>query len=356
MLFNQHRSQSTDNVDGFGYVYGLEAEAALESQCNADPQLGQVAASVWEAKIGKKPTDNIFTSRAIFYFFGEEGFKEEVDGGRLFERSVEYAENTTHAMQGEMDTIDTTRIDVFDAARFNQKIAAGSVVYSELEKLRAQAANQKFDVLAAKLQNSKNSHIALLNRQAWGLGTGSNDLDGIQKLVSTTPTTGTVGGINAANFSFWRNRQTSGALSVTAFDNARAAYTTVHNLCSLGGVDKKPTAIISDRASFEGFESTMTQLARYGKDDREGDADPSFMNEAFMFKGIPYFYDEDAPSGNAYFLNKEFLKFNFLAGGWMKMYPAVDPSNQLSNVHKLATFANLTVSARRHLGVVSSIS
>src|SRR5688572_864311 len=116
MLFQQHRTRAADSVDGFGYVYGIEAEAALEAQCNADPQLGQVAASVWEAKIGKKPTDNIFTSRALFFAFGEDGFKEEVDGGRLFERSVEYAENTTHAVQGELDNLDTSRIDVFDAA------------------------------------------------------------------------------------------------------------------------------------------------------------------------------------------------------------------------------------------------
>src|SRR5687767_2990024 len=139
----------------------------------ADPAIGQVAASVWEAKIGKKPTDNVFNSRALFYALGEDGFKEEVGGGRLFEFSLEYAENTTHAMQGEMDTIDTTRIDVFDAARFNQKIAAGSVVYSELERLRNLDGGAKFDVIAAKMENSKNSHISLLNRQAWGDGTGA---------------------------------------------------------------------------------------------------------------------------------------------------------------------------------------
>jgi hypothetical protein len=322
----------------------------------ADPQLGQVAASVWEAKIGKKPTDNIFTSRALFYAFGEDGFKEEVDGGRLFERTVEYAENTTHAVQGELDTLDTTRIDVFDCARFNQKIAAGTVVYSELEKLRAQAANQKFDVLAAKLQNSKNSHIALLNRQLWGTGLGGNDLDGIQKLISITPTTGTVGGINAANFTFWRNRQTSGAASVTAYDNVQSSFRSIHNLCSLGGTDKAPTAIVSDRSTFEGFESTLTQLARYDRADRKKSGDPAFLNDALAYKGKPYFYDEDAPSGEARFINNEFLKFNYLSGGWMKMYPAVDPADQLSNIHKLATFGNLTCSARRHLGVVSAIS
>lgn len=322
----------------------------------ADPDIGEVAASVWEKVLGKKPTDNIFNSRALFFFFGENGFKEEADGGRLFERTVMYAENTTNAMQGEMDTLDTTRINVFDAARFNQKIAAGTVVYSELERLRAAGGNQKFDLLAEKLQNGKDSHIALLNRQAWGLGLGANDLDGLQKIISITPTVGTVGGINGANFSFWRNRQTSGAQTVTAFDNLQSACRSVYNQTTLGGLDMAPDALIFDRASFEGFESTLTQLARYDRGDRKSSGDPAFMNDALLFKGKPVFYDEDAPAGEGRFINNKVLKFNYLAGGWMKMYPGVDPANQLSNVHKVATFGNITCSARRHLGVVSAIS
>ena len=322
----------------------------------ADPDIGEVAASVWESKIGKKPTDNVLTSRALFFFFGENGFKEEVDGGRLFERTIMYAENTTNAMQGEMDTLDTTRINVFDAARFNQKIAAGTVVYSELEKLRTAGGGAKFDLLAEKLQNGKDSHIALLNRQAWGTGLGANDLDGVQKVISITPTTGTVGGINGATFSFWRNRQTSGAKTSTDFDNLQSSCRSVYNQCSLGGTEKAPTALFFDRTSFEGFESTMTQLARYDRADRKSGGDPAFMNDALLFKGIPVYYDEDAPTGEGRFLNNDFLKFNYLAGGWMKMYPAVDPANQLSNVHKVATFGNITCSARRHLGVVSAIT
>ena len=38
------------------------------------------------------------------------------------------------------------------------------------------------------------------------------------------------------------------------------------------------------------------------------------------------------------------------------MYPKVDPSNQLSNVHKVATFGNLSTGNRRRLGVVSAIT
>lgn len=170
----------------------------------ADPNLGQVAASVWESVIGKKPSDNIFTSRALFYFLGDKGFKEESDGGRLFEMSLMYAENTTFKSYSENEELDTSRIDVFDAARYEQKIVAGTVVYSELEKLRAAAANRKFDVIAEKLENGKDSMIAAINRQCWSDGTGnsSKDIAGVQHIISTTPTTGTVGGINRATFSF----------------------------------------------------------------------------------------------------------------------------------------------------------
>jgi hypothetical protein len=324
----------------------------------ADPNIGQLAASVWEAKIGKKPTDSIFTSRALFYALGKKGFKEQSDGGRLIELPVQYAENTTFKSYGEFDLLDTTRIDVFDAARFDWRIAAGTVVYSELERLRAQGSNQKFDVLAEKLENGKDSHIANMNRQMWsdGSGNGGKDFGGMQLIISTTPTTGIVGGINRATFSWWRNRQVTGTQTTTAFDNLRSTLTSCYNQCSLGGLKKQPTAIITTRTVMEGYEGTLTPNMRYDRSDHSNHGDAGFDNDALQFKGAPIFYDEDAPAGNAYLLNNENLKLVYLKGGWMKMYPEVDPSNQLANVHKVATFANMCTNASRHLGVVNAIT
>ena len=324
----------------------------------ADVAIGQLAASVWEAKIGGKPTDNIFNSRALFYTLNKGGFKESSDGGRLIEFSLMYAENTNFHSYGEFDELDTTRVDVFDAARHDWKIAAGTVIYSELERLRAAAGNRKFDVIAEKLQNGKDSHIDDLNEQMWsdGTGNGSQDIGGLQHLIPTTPTTGSVGGINNATWTFYRSRQTSGAQTSSDFDNVRSTWTSVYNQCSLGGLKKKPTSVITTRTVFEGYEGTLVQNVRYGKEDRHKDGDAAFLNEALKFKGADVFYDEAAPSGNAYFVNGENLKVVYLKGGWMKMYPEVDPANQLANVHKVATFCNMGSNARRHLGVVSSIT
>jgi hypothetical protein len=313
---------------------------------------GQVIATVWENKLGGKPRDNIFTSRALFYALGEKGFKQQADGGRLIEFTLEYAENTTNQMIGELDLLDTTRIDVFDVARYDWKIAAGTVVFSDLEDLRAAASSGKVDLIAEKLENGRDSHIALLNRQCWGAGAGGNDIDGIQKLIPNVPTTGTVGGINRATFSFWRSRAVSGAKTSVIYDNLRSAMRTCWNNCSLGGVKMKPTAIVGDQATFQGFEGLLIANERIMTADKTSHADAGILTGALMFKDTPVFYDEDAPANAFYFLNREVLKFTYLKGGWMKMKTPVEPANQLASINRIATFGNLGTNGSRHLGVV----
>lgn len=322
----------------------------------ATPQLGQVTATVWEKKIGKKPTDNIFNSRAFFFSLNKDGFKEEADGGRVFELGVEFAENTNFHSYGEADELDTTRIDVFDAARFDPKIAAGTVVFTELERLRAQAKSGKYDLMEEKMENGKDSHIADLNRQFLGDGSAANDVDGIQHIISTTPTSGSVGGIPRANFSFWRNRQNSGAQSVSAYDNLRSALTTTYNQCSLGGIKNTPRWVCTDRPSFQGYEQILVAIEQIESMRVKRNADIAFDNEMLKFKGANMYYDEDAPSGNAYLYNNVNLKVAYYKGGWMKMYPPRDPYNQLMLVHKVATFCNMITNASRHLGVVNGIT
>lgn len=325
----------------------------------SDVNQGQVVATAWEYLHGGGPTDNIFLSQALIYQL-RDAYQEKASGGRLFEYTVEYAENTTFSSMGEMDTLDTTRIDVFDCARYDQKIYGGTVVVSELEGLRNAVENRKIDVIKDKLKNATNSNLAGLNRMLYGDGSGNGgkDFDGLSKIVATTPTTGTVGGINAATWSFWRNKEVSGAHTSTAFDNLRSSLTSCFNQCSLGGVEKKPTGIITDRASFEGYEGLLVAIERLVKDSakNDGNADIAFMNDAIQFKGVGLMYDEDATAGNAYVLNSNFLHLTVLKGGWMKMLDPVEPANQLTRVYRVMTVGNLCSDARRHLGVVDGIN
>lgn len=334
-----------------------------------DPNLGQIISTVWEGQVGNKPNDNIFNSRAFFYSLaggGPKGLKggvgyegrESLAGGRTFDFTLEYAVNPNFHSYSEFENLDTTRTDVFDAARYDWKISAGTIIFSDLEELRAQGSAGKIDLIASKLENGKNSHINDMNVQLLGngAGNGGKNMNGLQNIISTTPTTGTVGGINRANFAFWRNKQTAGTQSVSAFDNLRAAMRSIYNQCSLGGVLAAPTAALTDRTSFEGYESLLIANERFTVDDKNNDGQGAFQNAVLKFKGASLFYDESAPASNMYFYNPKYLKLIYLKGAWMKMKEKVEPSNQLSMVYRLFTIANLGTNNSRHLGVVSAIS
>lgn len=325
-----------------------------------DPNQGQLIATAWEKVIGKTPNDNIFTSRALFYALGEKGFKEESGGGRLFEFPLEYAENSTFKSYDELEQLDTTRVNVFDCARYDWKIHAGTVVFSDLEKLRVQDGSGKFPYIDEKLENGRDSHIANLNRVLYldGTGNGSKDVDGLTKIISESPTTGTVGQINRATFSFWRNKANEGTKTTNAFDDLRSAMRSVYNQCSNGGTEFAPTAGLTSRTVFEGYESVLQTNERYNNDSKTArGANGGFSNSALKFKDADIFYDEDcSPSDSLYFVNPKFLKFVYLRGAWMKMKDAVEPANQLSIVHRMFTMGNLATNNSRRLGVVYDIT
>jgi hypothetical protein len=318
----------------------------------AAPNIGQTAATVFERVTSRNPADNIFTSMQLLKFIqGGNGFKKE-PGGRLFEEPLMYAENSSFRSYGETETLDTTRYDVFDSARFDiVQPVCGTIVFSELEKLQASGSEAKIELVARKVDNAKQTALAVLNRMAYGDGTGNGGLNclGLAALVSSTPTTGTVGGISRDLFAFWRNRQTAGTNTGTAFNALRGAMRTVYNNTSKGAGDEHPTIFIFDQASYEGYEGTLTTNERFtSKDVGEGGF------QVLKFKGAKATFDEDCPSATGYVLNDRNLFFRYLA--WMKAYPAVDPANQLMEVVKIATVGQFTINNPRRLGVITAIS
>ena len=321
----------------------------------ADPNRGQRIASNWEAVVGTKPEDNINNDYWLLNQLSSgEGFLG-LSGGDFISQPIEYALNSTVSSYSDTDTISTTRVDTFDRVEYNWKEYAGTYVISDLEDDRNAGTGQVFDLRKAKLTNLQSSLRATINTDMHGSGTGNSGkaMDGLGNLVSTTPTTGTVGGINRANFSFWRNQQTAGTQSAAAFDNLRAAMRSIYNQCSNGVGDQHPTFAVTTRTVFEGYEGLLLANERFtSKDDGEG----AFKNESLKFKGAKISYDVAATASELRFLNPKFLKLVYKTGSWMKMRPAVNPANQTVDIVLVRTMCNLITTNARRLGAVTAIS
>lgn len=320
-----------------------------------NPNDGQIIASSWNALVNDKPEDNIFSDYWLLNRLKNgEAFKS-IDGGDVVTASLEYAMNGTVTWYSDTETISTTRSDTFDRAEFPWKEAAGTVTQSELENAINQGGAQKFDLLGSKMKNLKKSLDDLINAglHSDGTGTAGKQLAGLQSIISITPTSGTVGGINRGNFSFWRNQQTSGAKTTSAFDNLRATMRSIYNLCSNGIAGDHPTFGVTTRTVFEGFEGLLLANERFTSKD---EADGGFKNEVVKFKGMQLSYDDDTLSGAMFFCNPSYLQLAYQKGHWYKGHPAVEPANQTIKVFKVHCIATLITSNARMLGVVSAIT
>ena len=320
-----------------------------------DPNVGVIIASSWNALVNDTPEDNIFIDNWLLNRIkAGDGFLA-VDGGDIITASLEYAVNGTVGSYTDTEAISTTRQDVFDRAQFTWKEYAGTVVHSELENAINQGGARKFDLLDRKLKNLKSSFDRVFDIDMHSDGTGNNSkqIGGLQARILTSPTTGTTGGINRANFSFWRNQQASGAKTTSAFDNLRASWRSIYNLCSNGVAGEHPKFIETDRASFEGLEGLLLANERFTTKEQ---ADGGFKNEVLKFKGALAAYGPNVVAGSAYFMNPMFIKLAYQKGHWYKAGETVEPANQTVKVFKVHTIAQLIVTNMRMLGVVNGIT
>ena len=319
------------------------------------PNDGMTIAASWNALVNDKPEDNIFAEYWVLNTLKQGESFMSVGGGDVITASLEYATNGTVAFYSDTETIATTRSDVFDRAEYNWKEIAGTVLQSELEDAINQGSAKKFDLLDAKLKNLKSSLDDSINASLFsdGTGTSGKEIGGLQLIIDTTPTTGTVGAINAATFSFWRNQQTSGALSASAFDNLRAAMRSIYNSSSNGYSGKHPRYAVTTQTVFQGFEGLLLVNERFTD---KASADGGFKNETLKFKGAAISFDADCPTGNLYFYHPSFLKLAYLKGHWYKMTGPIRPANQTVDIYQVSARCNMITTNRRMLGVVSAIT
>jgi hypothetical protein len=181
----------------------------------AAPNQTQTNAMAWEAYVGKSPEDNIHDDYWLFYKMSQGNMFHSIDGGRDIRATLEYSVNSTVTSYTDTETFSTSRIDVFDEANFDWKEYVGVVVMSEREKAFNQGGGRKFGLQSAKLANLYNGIRKALNEGMFSDGTGnsSKDIGGLQHIVASSPSTGTVGGINRARAASTAPTSPSGEIS-----------------------------------------------------------------------------------------------------------------------------------------------
>jgi len=277
----------------------------------------------------------------------KKGKVKPVSGGRTIVQEIEYQENGTFFRYAGYDLLNVAPSDVMTAAEFDYKQAAVAITASGLELLQNSGEAAIIDLLEGRIANGEKTLLNNIAIDCYSDGTasGGKQIGGLQLLVSSTPTSGTVGGINRANWSFYRNQSFSGVTdggAAVATGNIQSYMNRLYLRCARG--KDKPDLIVADNNYFRIYWESLQAIQRITSSNmgEAGFDSLKYMNADVVFDGG---YGGGAPTNFMYMLNTDYIYFrphsdrNFVPIGGDRMNP-----NQDAVVKLLGWAGNMTLS------------
>jgi hypothetical protein len=312
----------------------------------ASPNLSEIITTTLRNRTGKL-ADNVTDNNAILHRLKKKGKVKPCSGGRTIVQELEYAENSTFLWYSGYETLNVQTSDVFSAAEFDWKQCAVAVTISGLEQLQNMGENRIIDLLESRIGNAEKTmaNKIALGMYADGTGSSSKEIGGLQLLVADSPSTGTVGGINRATYSFWRNEAKD---STTDFGAAATSaliqsYMNRVYLAVSRGRDH-PDLIVADNNYYRLYLESLQTIQRVTNIEL---ASAGFDNLKYM--GADVVYDGgvggNCPTNHMYFLNTDYIHYrphsdrNMVPIGGERMN-----TNQDAIVKLIAWAGNMTLS------------
>lgn len=299
--------------------------------------------------------DNVTEKNSLLRKLKERGNIRLLSGGRTIVRELDYAENSTFQYYSGYEVLNTDASDVLSAAEYSWRQASVSVLINGLEERQNSGEAAVLDLLESRIRNAMRTMSNNISDGVYsdGTGTSGKQIDGLQAIVADSPATGTVGGINAANFAFWRNFSfdaTSDGGGAATAANIIGYMNTVYNTV-IRGTDK-PDLIPADLNYFSFYQDALQSQQRFTNDNAKGGADGGFVE--LMYASAPVILDDGSgiPTNHMYFLNTEFLSLDVHEDANFAPKGGKESFNQDATLVPVIFMGNLTCSNRERQGVL----
>lgn len=323
---------------------------------NPSSTMTEIVTTTLRSRTGKL-ADNVSDNNALLMRLKKKGKVKPVSGGRTIVQELEYAENGTFKRYSGYETLNISPSDVFTGAEFDYKQAAVAVSISGLEMLQNSGAEAILDLLESRIMNAERTLVNNIAADCYSDGTadGGKQIGGLQLLIDSTPSTGTVGGIDAGTTigSFWRNIAGTGtaatALNIQSLMNNIA-------LQLVRGTDRVDL-IVAGTNKYNFYLQSLQTIQRITSEEMAGAG----------FTSLKYFGHGGAadvvldggvggacPTNSMFFINTNYLHFrphadrNFTVIGNDRF-----ATNQDAMVKLIGFAGNMTVSNRSLQGVLT---
>jgi len=307
--------------------------------------------------------DSVTKNNALLMKLKNRGNVKTISGGNVIMQELMYNDASTlnAGSYSGYDVIDITPNSPISAAQFDLKQYAAAVSISGFEMLQNSGKEQIIDMLEGRINIAEGQLLNQISSGIYsdGTGNGGKDITGLQAAISTSPTSGTYGGISRANWTFWRNAAFSGVTDGGAAVSNTNIQSYMNRLAVqlVRGTDR-PDMIVADNNYYRFFLESLQAIQRVTSEDS---AAAGFTSIKYLGAGLncDVFLDGgiggSIPSNRMYFLNSKYIFFrphrdrNFVPIGGDRQ-----SVNQDAVVKLIGWAGNLTCSGAQFNGVLSA--
>jgi len=248
--------------------------------------------------------DNVSNHNALLRRMKANGNIKSKSGGYEIVLPLEYAENSTYQRFSGYDTLNVQASDVLSAAKYDWAQVAIHVTASGREIRMNNGAEAMIDLVKARIKNAMNTAANNFSIDLYSSGALTNQIGGLGNLIQNAGA-GTVGGIAAGTYAWWKNAFTEMAGTNTWSKSTIKGEMNKLWLQCVRGTDK-PDLIIASHDIYSAYEESLQDLQRYASSDK---ASAGF--ESLKYKSADIVFDDNTNFGTtaetAYFLNTKYL-------------------------------------------------
>ena len=320
----------------------------------AAPNVGELIATSMRWTDGKKTlADNMMDNIPFLDRLNRRGNVETFDGGYIIAEPLEYADNSTYKRFSGYEALNIQPSDVFDEARYDMKEIAVAVTMSNREILQNAGKARLIPLIEKRVTNAEKTLKNGIDGDLYSDGTsdGGKQIGGLQLLIDKTPATGTVGGINAANESWWRNQADLTSDPGTA-DAMQTAMNSMY--ANLVRNNEKPDLILADNTYYNLFLAGLQDIQRI-QSNRDGNLGFTSIKYQMADVVLAGGVGGNIPSQTMYFCNSDYMHWRPHRDQNMTEIMTGDryATNQAAAVRLLGFAGNLTTSNRMLHGVLA---
>ena len=255
--------------------------------------------------VRKTVTDQVFQIMPLHNMLFEKGnVKEKAPDGTHFEIPIQYDElNQNTQWFGKGTQFGTAEKEFLTNIQYSIKNLGTAIPRYWTDDQANRGKAKIMDYVQLKVNNTKSSLMKSLQTDSWTQNGSALSMNALPTLISTTPTSGTVAGLDRSQNS-WMSNQTSNFSGKVIANDLLGEMTTIFHNCSkyTAGTRRTPDIIFTTQAIYEAFEDICNSLQQIVTTNSPR-VSLGFGN--LSFKGIEIYWDPNCPTGNIYFLNSE---------------------------------------------------